>query len=208
MTPIEFIDVSKRYGPVTALDGIDLTIDAGAIHALTGPNGSGKTTVLRLIARLTTPTTGTITRPSGPIGYAFQQPNIYPDLSVRENIDVFATLKNADPNRIEELLTTFRLDRVAHRPATALSDGYQKKLDLALAFIGDPPVVLLDEPLADIDDRTATNLIEFLPTDPTTAPIIVIATHNGTRFDDVIDDTTHLHDGTVTDPPPATDHPE
>lgn len=197
MTPITFTGVSKQYGPVTALDDIDLTIEPGTCHALTGANGSGKTTVLRLIAGLTTPTTGTIDRPPGRVGYAFQQPNIYPSLSVRENIDVFGTLSAADPDWIDDLLTTFRLDRVTHRPATALSDGYQKKLDLALAFLARPPTVLLDEPLADIDDQTAANLVEFLDSYTTGERVVVLATHNATRFADVLDETTHLHDGSI-----------
>lgn len=197
MTEIVLDSVTKTYGSVAAVDNVDLTIQAGGVHALAGANGSGKTTILRLIAGLTTPTDGTIDRPSGRIGFAFQQPNVYPALSVRENLDVFTSMTDTDQDWCDRLLEHLRLERVVNRPAADLSDGFKKKLDLALAFAAQPPIVLLDEPLADVDDLSARNIISVLEAYPTPDRIVVIATHNVDRFNEVIDRLTILHDGQV-----------
>lgn len=197
MTTIGFTTVTKRYGAVDALADVDLSIRAGTVHVLAGANGSGKTTILRLIAGLTDPTSGTIDRPTDRIGYAFQEPNVYPALSVRENIDVFATVTDADDAWLDRLFDVFRLHRVADRPASTLSDGYRKKLDLALAFADEPSIVLLDEPLADVDDLTAANLVDLLSTYRGPDRTIVLATHNVSRFSDLVDELTILHDGVV-----------
>jgi len=207
MTPIVLEAVTKRYDGVQALDAVDLTIQGGGVHALAGANGSGKTTVLRLIAGLTAPTTGTVTRPPTPIGYAFQEPNVYPALSVAENLGVFGDLTDARPAWTDRLLEVLRLDRVADRPAVALSEGYRKKLDLALAFAGEPPVVLLDEPLADVDDLTAANFVDLVDAYATTDRLVVLATHNLTSFAGTVDELTVLHDGSVVDSYTAPDDP-
>ncbi|MFB6104342.1 MAG: ABC transporter ATP-binding protein [Halobacteriaceae archaeon] len=205
MTPVVFDTVTKRYGSVVALDAVDLRIPVGGIHALAGANGSGKTTMLRLIAGLTDPTSGSVTRPATHIGYAFQDPNVYPALSVRENLAVFGDLHDTSPPWTDRLLDVFRLERVADRPATTLSAGYRKKLDLALALVGEPSLLLLDEPLADVDDLTARNFVEFLTAYATDDRLVVLATHNLAAFADAIDRLTVVHDGSIVPTPTDAD---
>ena len=155
--PIRFEGVSKSYGDVVALSGVDLELRPGEIHCLVGPNGSGKTTLLDILLGLTRPTSGTVTVPDVPIGCSFQSPTVYPGLTVTENLDVFARLSGCpDEGWRERLLDVFGLDRVAEQPAGTLSGGWQQKLDLALGFLKRPAYLLLDEPCSELDDVLET----------------------------------------------------
>jgi len=189
-------DVSKRYGDVVALDSVSLDFEPGGIHVLAGPNGSGKTTILRLLAGLTRPSAGTLERPDAP-GYAFQRPNVYPDLTVAENLDVFASMVGADPEWRAELVERLRLASARHRVAAELSDGYAKKLDLTLALLKRPDTVLLDEPFADLDDLTVTHLLSLLEDYRGPERRIVVSSHRLARLTDVATRLTVVFDGEI-----------
>lgn len=189
--------VEKRYGPVTALDGVDLSVRAGDLHALAGPNGSGKTTMLRLLAGLARPSAGEVTAPDISVGIAFQQPNVYPDLTVRENVATFADVVGARVAWAERLVEDLRLRRVLHRRASKLSDGFAKKLDIALGMLKEPDVLLLDEPLADLDDLTKARLLDLLAEYAGGDRSVVVSTHNLDSFGPRIDRLTVVYDGAV-----------
>ena len=196
MPVIELRDVTKRYDEVTALDAVDLTVEAGTVHCLVGPNGSGKTTLFRTVLGLIQPTSGEVSLPDGRIGCGFQRPNVYRDLTVAENLSVFGGLVGGiDEEWRDELIDTLRLDRVIDRTAADLSGGFAKKLDLALALLDQPDALLLDEPLSDLDDVSKTRLIEFLGEYRDAGNAIVVSTHHLTDFDPLIDHLTVLYDG-------------
>lgn len=197
MSEVRLDGLSKRYGRVTALDGIDLSIPDGTIHAIAGPNGSGKTTLLGILGGLVTPSAGEVRVPEGPVGYGFQQPNVYPALSVRENVDVFAALVGADPEWARTLTSRLRLDAVLDREARALSDGYRKKLDLALAALREPPLLLLDEPLADLDELTRRRLVDLVEKLGGSNRTVIVSTHELDAFAEVLDGLTILYDGEI-----------
>lgn len=143
-----------------ALSGIDLEIGAGEALALLGPNGAGKTTLLELLAGVAPCREGEITPPaggSGAIGWVPQRPAVYPRLTTRENLELFARLEGAPARRVDELLVSADLTGFADRAAGALSTGTLQRLNLAVALAGDPAVLLLDEPTATIspDQRLA-----------------------------------------------------
>lgn len=194
---LELDAVTKSYGRVRALTETSLALDFGAAHCLAGPNGSGKTTLLRLIAGLTRPTSGRVIVPDVSVGYAFQRPNVYPDLTVRENLSVFAAMVDAREAWRAELTERLRLDPVLDRPAAALSDGFAKKLDLAVAMLKEPSLLLLDEPLADLDDVTRTRLLELLAEYRDEDRLLVVSTHNVERFDPLLDGITVVYNGEV-----------
>ncbi len=167
----------KRFGPATALDGIDLEIRAGEMFGLIGPNGAGKTTLLRILATLLAPTAGTVTvlgrdvvrQAAGllpRIGFVSQEFSLYASLTVGENLEFFADLYRV-PRRIREartreLLAWSRLTPFRDRPAGKLSGGMQKKLHLCSALIHEPEVLLLDEPTAGVDPVSRRELWEIL----------------------------------------------
>lgn len=190
--------IRKEYGEVTALDGVDITIEPGTFHCIVGPNGSGKTTLFRIMLGLTRPSGGAIRLPDAVTGVSFQEPNFYDDLSVAENIDVFGSLTGVDDEAwVEEVVAGLRLERARHRRAGDLSGGFAKKLDLALGLIKEPAFLLLDEPLSDLDDISKEHLLAFLDDYCTGDRTVVVSTHQLAAFEDVVDRLTVMNDGEV-----------
>ena len=145
--------VARRFGAHTALEPADLALAAGDAIALVGPNGAGKSTLLSLLAGALEPTTGQVERrDDARIGWAPQRPAQYGRLTARENARLFARLDGGSAARADSVLADF--DLPVDQPSDTLSVGQRQRLNLALAFLGAPSVVLLDEPTAALDERS------------------------------------------------------
>lgn len=134
------LGVSRRFGSRTVLEPCSLELRGGETVALLGPNGAGKSTLLSILAGALDPSTGTVESAVG-VGWAPQRPALYGKLTPRENLSLFAALERV-PARLADL---------PERPAAQLSVGQRQRLNLALALLGDPQVLLLDEPTASLD---------------------------------------------------------
>ncbi|WEL18996.1 ABC-type multidrug transport system, ATPase component [Halorhabdus sp. SVX81] len=196
MKPIELTDVEKSYGKATSLEAISLSFEPGW-HIVLGPNGAGKTTLFRLLLGLTDPDAGQLSIPDGSVGCSFQEPQVYEGLTVRENLETFGEIAGSSTDWLETLLERCGLTRMAHRPAGALSAGFRSRLDVALAFVNRPDIVLLDEPLADVDDEYVGRLREFFLEYAGPDRLFVVATHHHDRFIEIADTVTILADGRV-----------
>ena len=159
---VEARDVRKRFGEVTALDGLSLTIAAGEIYGLLGPNGSGKTTLIRALAGLVRPDAGEVrvfgatpraAVAGGAIGYMTQAPALYGELSVEENLRFFAALEGvADvAGRIEDALRHVELIDRRGTIVGSLSGGLKTRVSLAATLLHQPRLLLLDEPTVGVD---------------------------------------------------------
>ena len=192
-------EMVKDYGPVVAVDGIDLSIEPGIVHCIAGPNGSGKSTLLGVMLGLIRPTDGTVVRPaSDRIGAGFQEPAFYDSLTVKENLDVFRTLAgDPDFEWVKEIVEVFNLSQVFHRQASELSGGYSKQLDLTLALLKSPDFLLLDEPLADLDDVTRESLLDFLEEYAAEGNAVVVSSHRIDAFAPTLDRLTVMHEGEI-----------
>jgi ABC-2 type transport system ATP-binding protein len=198
MTRLELDGVTKEYGDVVAVRDVDLAVGGGGFHCLIGPNGSGKTTLLRLLLGLTRPSDGSITRENAVVGCGFQTPNFYPDLTVRENIGVFTSLVRApDGDWRETLVEELRLERAMDRTAGDLSGGFARKLDLTLALLKQPDVLLLDEPLGALDDVSSARLLDFLGRYATSGRTVLASTHQVDDFEPYLDRVILMHGGEV-----------
>ena len=179
-------NVTKEYSdngvPVMALRGIDLTIERGEFTALVGPSGSGKTTFLNVISGLDTLTGGQVwlagrqlTELSGKelsdfrrdnIGFIFQAYNLIPVLTVEENIEYIMLLQGVDKaerhGRVEKILDEVGLTGITHRLPPQLSGGQQQRVAVARAIVARPSLVLADEPTANLDSKTAAELIDMM----------------------------------------------
>jgi ABC-2 type transport system ATP-binding protein len=165
-TAIELTGLTRRFGTVTAVDGLDLAIPRGELFGLVGPDGAGKTTTLRMLAGVLRPTAGearvaghSIAREPEAvkphIAYMSQRFGLYGDLTVRENLDFYADLYEVPRAergaRIDRLLGFSNLTPFADRLADKLSGGMKQKLGLACALVHTPEVLLLDEPTNGVD---------------------------------------------------------
>jgi len=158
--------LTRRFGDLVAVDAVDLRIERGAVFGLLGPDGAGKSTLIRLLATVLRPDAGealvlgrsTVAQAdaiTGRIGYMSQRFSMYPDLTVAENLEFFATVRGVSrPARLERaaaLLEGMGLSEFAGRQARHLSGGMKQKLMLASTLMHEPELLLLDEPTTGVD---------------------------------------------------------
>ncbi|NED14492.1 ATP-binding cassette domain-containing protein [Streptomyces sp. SID9124] len=205
--PVPVLDldrVTRRYGSLTAVDEVSLRLPAGARHAVIGPNGAGKTTLLNLVAGTDRPDRGTIalngtdvTRTSTAkrsrlgIARSFQQPSVIAGLTVLDNIVLAGWVhhpkrggawRSRSRYRLHTESALHHLETVgladfAHRPASALSHGQRRMLDLAAALAGDPRLLLLDEPAAGLTDGDIGRLLAILGALPESVAVVLVEHH-------------------------------
>ena len=180
--------VSRRYGANVALHPCDFELSAGEVVALVGPNGAGKSTLLALLAGALPPTSGTVRREVA-TGWAPQRAALYGKLTPRENLALFARLAGV------ELVA--QSHKLPDRPAAELSVGQRQRLNLELAFLGEPRALLLDEPTASLDDERRSELwerVERLRADGGAAAFATQLHEDADRADRIV----HLDAGRVT----------
>lgn len=169
--------LTKHYGTVVALDGLDLDVAAGTVLGLLGPNGAGKTTAVSILTTLVRPDAGTATVAGvdvvddprtvrSLIGLSGQYAAVDEHLTAIENLEMIAGLYGMSRRdarvRARLLVERFRLDDAAHRPIKTFSGGMRRRVDLAGALIADPPVLFLDEPTTGLDPRSRGELWEVI----------------------------------------------
>ncbi|MFG3255562.1 ABC transporter ATP-binding protein [Streptomyces sp. NPDC048172] len=210
---VEVAGLVKRYGDKTAVDGLDLSVARGSVTAFLGPNGAGKTTTIETCEGYRRPDAGTVRvlgldpvtqgaelRPR--IGVMLQSGGIYPTARAEETLRHMATL-HAHPLDVGTLIERLGLDSCGRTPYRRLSGGQQQRLSLALALVGRPELVFLDEPTAGLDPqaRHATwDLVRDLRADGVT---VVLTTHYMEEAEELSDDVAIVDGGkVVTQGPP------
>jgi ABC-2 type transport system ATP-binding protein len=170
---IRTIGLTRRFGPVTAVDSVDLTVGAGELYGFLGRNGAGKTTTIRMLLGMIRPDAGEVavlgrrpgTAPSshwGRVGYLVESATAYPDLTLRENLDVARTLHGAEAASVDREIERLGLEPWAHRRARTLSTGNLQRLALARALLHEPELVILDEPTQGLDPAGVREIRELL----------------------------------------------
>jgi branched-chain amino acid transport system ATP-binding protein len=170
---IEGVGLTRRFGGFTALDTVGIGVPDGEIRGLIGPNGAGKSTLIDVLSGRADDWDGTVRlrgadisrltvqqRRCGGLARSFQKTNIFPELAVREQLEI-ASWHAEQPN-VDEVLHEMGLAGIAHMRAADVSYGDRRRLDLALALIGRPSVLLLDEPAAGLSMKESMALAELL----------------------------------------------
>lgn len=189
MKNIEINNLSKRYkNSVTALDDISFTVGSG-VFGLLGHNGAGKTTLMKLIATISKPTSGSIsvcgfdTQRQGNevrhmIGYLPQELNMYPSLSVRDFVSYMAELKGVKSRKkVMEVLEQVDMAQFASRRISQLSGGMKRRVGIAQALIGDPRILIVDEPTAGLDPEERVRFRGVLSRFAKDGKCVLLSTH-------------------------------
>jgi heme ABC exporter ATP-binding subunit CcmA len=190
---LELRNVSKYFGDVAALAGVQLRVEPGDAILLYGPNGAGKTTLLRLLATLARPSKGAVLfggkhvhrdpAAKAAIGFVSHTTFLYGDLTARENLRFFGTLFALPrlEKKIHAALEFFGLGDRARTPVRELSRGLQQRVALARAFLHDPQFLLLDEPFTGLDAATVSNLESLMRELPGQGKAVIFSTHDFER---------------------------
>ena len=171
--------LSRSFGDLTVLEDVSLSLPRGEIGAVVGPNGSGKSTLLRALAGLS-PHGGTVdVASSGPraVGYLPQSPAFRPRFTVRETLAFYADLLSGEVD-VDAALDRVGMAGAADRRTEALSGGMRRLLGIAQATLGDPPLVLLDEPTSDLDPRMTEHIFGAVEDVVAGGAAVLLATHD------------------------------
>ncbi|MEP6502746.1 MAG: ABC transporter ATP-binding protein [Betaproteobacteria bacterium] len=198
MADLRLASVSKRFGAVTAVQGLDLEVRSGDFIVLLGPSGAGKTTTLRLVAGLERPDQGRVSiggrdvtdvAPAlRDVTFVFQQYSLYPHLSVFDNLafPLRSPLRRMAPadirRKVEEVARLLRIEDKLHNPATRLSGGQMQRVAIGRALVRNPAVALMDEPLSSLDAKLRDDLrLELKRIQQSLGATVLYVTHDQTE---------------------------
>jgi ABC-2 type transport system ATP-binding protein len=179
--------LTKRYGKLTAVDEVTFSLERGTVTGFLGPNGAGKTTALRLLLGLAEPTAGEalvfgrryreLERPARRVGAVLESNDFHPGRSGRDHLRMLALAAELPPGRVEEVLRVVELEAAAGRRATTYSLGMRQRLGLAAALLGEPELLVLDEPANGLDPAGVHWLRRFLRGFAEQGRTVLLASH-------------------------------
>jgi ABC-2 type transport system ATP-binding protein len=179
--------LTKRFGDQCAVEDVSFTLDRGLITGFLGPNGAGKTTTLRLLLGLAAPTRGTalvfgrpyarLQAPSRLVGAVLESNDFFPGRSGRDHLRVLALAANLPWTRVEHVLELVELGKAAARPVRTFSLGMRQRLGLAAALLGEPELLVLDEPINGLDPAGVRWLRAFLRRFAAQGGTVLVASH-------------------------------
>ncbi|MFN8571022.1 MAG: ABC transporter ATP-binding protein [Gemmatimonadaceae bacterium] len=204
---IEARGVTKSYGRLNVLQGVDLDVEGGRITAIVGPNASGKTTFNKIILGLVRPDAGTVSFDGhringaseyrGRIGYMPQIARYPENLCAHDVLAMLTDLRGAHVPRDEELVELFQLDAVMRAPLRTLSGGMRQRVNAAVAFLFRPDLLILDEPTAGLDPISSSTLKDKMLRERSNGRTFIITSHVLSELEELSDRIIFLLDGRV-----------
>jgi ABC-2 type transport system ATP-binding protein len=214
-SPIEACHLGKRFGPVRAVDDVSFTVASGRVTGFLGPNGAGKTTTLRMLLDLVTPTSGTarigarpyrqLASPLRQVGVAMESSGAHPGRTARDHLRLQAMLAGVGAVRAEEMLALTGLTDEAGRRTGGFSLGMRQRLSLATALMGDPAVLILDEPANGLDPDGVRWLRELLRRLAGEGRAVLVSSHLLAEAAQTVDDVIILDRGRLIAQAPLAD---
>ena len=182
---LQTTELCKFFKTQKAVNKVSLNIEKGKIYGLLGPNGAGKSTILKMITGMINPTSGEIVfdgRPwsrkaLGEIGALIENPPIYENLSARDNLKVRALLLGVDDKRIDDVLQTVSLTDTGKKKAGQFSLGMKQRLGIAMALLGNPKLLILDEPTNGLDPIGIEELRQLIRSFPAQGITVILSSH-------------------------------
>jgi len=195
----------KTYGTLRAVDGLSFTVEPGTITGFLGPNGAGKTTTLRMLLGLITPDAGTATIsghpyralsvPSNQVGAVLEASGFHPARSGRNHLRIYGTVNGYPPERADQVLDLVGLADAGRRPVRGYSLGMRQRLALATALLGDPQVLILDEPANGLDPEGIAWLRQLLRSLADEGRTVLVSSHVLSEVQQFVDQVVILHHG-------------
>lgn len=181
-------DLTKKYKKHTSVDGLNLRIRRGEIYGFLGPNGAGKTTTIRMLLGLIKPTKGNIEifgqnlnknrlQILQRIGSLVESPTYYGNLTAYENLEAVRRLRGLPEQRVNEVLETVRLSKVANRLTKGYSLGMKQRLGIAVALLSSPDLLILDEPTNGLDPSGIQEIRELIKELPKSGMSVIVSSH-------------------------------
>lgn len=205
MAAIEFVGLVKQYGKITSVNNLSATVAEGKITGLLGPNGAGKSTALRCLLGLAAPTSGSakilgrpyqeLVNPLSQIGAVLDSRGFHGGLTGRQNLKVMAAAAGIQDKRVDEVLKLVDLEDAAKRPAKKYSLGMKQRLCLAGALLGNPKVLILDEPANGLDPVGIAWLRGFLRELASQGKTILVSSHQLAEMQSTVDDVIIINEG-------------
>ncbi|WP_406630307.1 ABC transporter ATP-binding protein [Amycolatopsis sp. WGS_07] len=198
-------NLTKRFGAVTAVADLTFSASPGEITGFLGPNGSGKTTTMRMLLGLVRPTAGTATidgvryadlpHPARAVGAVLDGADPHPSCSAREHLRIYAAMARLPRRRVDEVLEQLELTAFADRPSRDYSTGMRRRLSLATALLGDPGVLVLDEPGNGLDPQGMAWLREVLTGFAASGRTVLISSHVLSELEQIAGQVVVVRDG-------------
>ena len=195
---VEVVGLTKRFGPVHAVTDLTFTVAPGRVTGFLGPNGAGKTTTLRMLLGLATPNAGTATigghtyahrtQPARVVGAALEASSFHPGRTARDHLRVYAPQVGVGDARCDEVLGIVGLAEAADRRTGGFSMGMRQRLALATTLLGDPQVLLLDEPANGLDPEGIAWLRQFLRYLAAQGRTVLVSSHVLSEVEQTVDD--------------------
>jgi ABC-2 type transport system ATP-binding protein len=187
----------KQFGQITAVNNLSFTVEPGSVTGFLGPNGAGKTTTLRMLLGLVRPTAGTSTingqpfnhlgNPGRVVGAVLEAQGFHPSRTARDHLRVYASAMGVPDQRADQVLDLVGLSEAARRGAGGFSLGMKQRLALATALLGDPQVLVLDEPANGLDPEGIAWLRAFLRSFASTGRTVLISSHLLAELEQTVD---------------------
>jgi len=204
-TTIEFRNLSKQYKDVLAVSNFSAQVQSGRVTGFLGPNGAGKSTALRCLLGLVNPTVGEALIKGGPysalsnpikeVGAVLDSRGFHPGLTALQNLKVMASASGIDFSRIQEVLKVVDLEGATNKRTKGFSLGMKQRLSLAIAMLGDPEILILDEPANGLDPIGIVWLREFVRKLASEGRTILVSSHQLAEMQNTVDDVLIINKG-------------